>query len=146
MDFKEITKSLLPYKVVNNYRRIKQKIKQLPPYPQIANPVAQIYILDDNFSTTLSINNFVSFLSPLSKSDGNLLLKFYSYNGSTLFKESIPLGKFHSKFIDIREKFKNLGIHEKMGIVSSKFLPSSLFSHLKIDSFFVWMFFRPLYV
>ena len=127
MGIKTFARKLLPSQIVTSYQIIKQKLSELPPYPKLGNAVVQIYIADDNFTTTFTINNFVSFLSPLSNSDGNLILKFYSTDGILLFNESIPLSRFHSKFIDIKEKFETLGIHEEMGIVTSKFIPNSFF-------------------
>ncbi len=108
-------------------RKLKRIIIKINPLTEIGHPVAQIYICNKDFSSIFAINNFISFLSPLSDSAGKLILRIFTKDGKRSKKIILKLDKMQSEFLKVSDLLKTINIKSEMGIVSCRFVPNNLF-------------------
>tara|TARA_S200000501_G_scaffold123231_1_gene116260 strand:- start:227 stop:1057 length:831 start_codon:yes stop_codon:yes gene_type:complete len=125
--FKNFKKDIL--NIIKSIKRkifkfFKDKFYELNPFSQIGEAVAQIYICDDSFKSVFGINNFLSYLAPLSDSSGKLFIRIYSKNGTKYYEHKINLFNMQSEFIFIEKFLKRINSKSEMGIISCKFKPN----------------------
>ena len=101
------------------------KFYELNPYSQIGEAVAQIYICDDSFKSVFGINNFLSYLTPLSDSSGKLYIRIYTKNGKKYNELKVNLCHMQSEFIFIEQLLKKFNSKSEIGIISCKFKPNN---------------------